>query len=90
MIYEFDSYIKPYTKINTLAGTPRKMLSLFATLSRTNKIVFDLLGQDPSGAEKILDIVYDYVNQGGAAILLDNFDDPDLKYTKRIKLEISE
>jgi len=89
-IYEIDDYIRPNTKVNTLAGNLTKWLSLFATLSKSNKIIFDVAGQDPLGAEKTLDIVNEYVEEGGAAILLDNFDDSKTKCTKFIRVEIKE
>lgn len=87
-IYEINDYIKPNTKVNTLALNPRKWLSLFTTFSNSKNIVFDLTGQDPVGAERTIDIVNEYVSNGGAAILLDNFDDPEIKCTKFIKVEV--
>jgi ABC-type multidrug transport system ATPase subunit len=89
-VYEIDKYIKPKTKIQSLAGTPRKLLSLYSTLSNTNKVVFDLAGIDPLGADKILDTVLESVNQGGAAILLDSFDDSEQRCTKFIRVELIE
>jgi len=45
-IYEID-WINERTKVNTLAGNPRRLLTLYCTLSNTSNIVFDLVGQDP-------------------------------------------
>ena len=89
-VYEIDDYINPKTKVISLAGTPRKLLSLFTALSKSHYIVFDLVGVDPSGAEKILDIVNDYVRKGKTAILLDNYDDYEPKCTKFLRVEIVE
>jgi hypothetical protein len=61
-------------KVNALAGSPRKLLSLYATLSKTKNIVFDLVGVDPLGANDIYIIINETVNNGEAAMLLDNFD----------------
>lgn len=71
-IYETD-WINEKTKVNTLAGNPRRLLSLYSTLSNTNNIVFDVVGQDPKGAEETYEIVKEVVKKGGSAILLDCF-----------------
>ena len=81
-------YISSQTKVKTLAGNPRKWLSLISTLSRTDKIIFDLVGQDPLGAEKTVEFIKRYTDKGGAAILLDNFDDIEPKCSKNLKVEI--
>ncbi|GAB4043841.1 hypothetical protein [Spirosoma jeollabukense] len=88
-IYELD-YITPKTKIISLAGTPRKLLSLYSTLSFTDNITFDLLGIDPTGATKVYEVVKNTVRKNGAAILLDNFDDMKDDCTKFITLEVEE
>jgi len=87
-IYEVLDYITPKTKVNTLAGNPRKWLSLFTTLSKSDKIVFDLAGQDVLGAEQTIDFVKEYTDKGGAAILLDNHEDSETKCTKFVRTEI--
>lgn len=69
-IYEY-SFITPKTKINTIPGNPRRKLAVYATLSWTNKIVFDLAGVDPMGAEDIYNTVKEAVGADGAAILID-------------------
>jgi hypothetical protein len=85
-IYETE-WVKEKTKVNMLAGNPRRLLSLYATLSRTNNIIFDVVGQDPKGAEETCRIVKDVVKKGGSAILLDNFEDLKNDYTKYIELQ---
>lgn len=85
-IYD-NEWINEKTKVNTLAGTPKRLLSLYATLSKTDNIVFDIAGQDPKGAEEIYEIVKDVVKKGGAAILLDCFEDMKNDCTKYIELQ---
>jgi hypothetical protein len=85
-IYEWD-WITPKTKVNNLAGSPRGRLRLFATLSRTNNIVFDFVGQDPKGCEESYGIIKECVKNGGAAILLDCCKDMKDDCTKYIELE---
>lgn len=85
-IYDIE-YIKETTKVNTLAGNPRKLLTLYATLSKTSNIVFDLMGQDPKGAEETYRIVKDVVKKGGSAILLDGYNDMRNDCTKYIELQ---
>ncbi|HEY4789261.1 MAG TPA: hypothetical protein VIH57_24595 [Bacteroidales bacterium] len=85
-IYE-TKWITKKTKVNTLAGNPRKMLSLYATLSETKDIIFDLVGQDPKGAEETYMTVKEIVKDGGSAILLDSFSDMKDDCTKYIELQ---
>lgn len=85
-IYEIK-WIDQKTKVHTLGANPRRLLSLYATLSKTNNIVFDLVGQDPKGAEKIYNIVKEVVKAGGSAILLDNFDEMKDNCTKYIEIQ---
>lgn len=80
-------YVSSKTKVKTLAGNPRKWLSLISTLSKTDKIVFDLVGQCPLGAEKTMEFIKKYTDKGGAAILLDGFEDSEPKCTKYLKAE---
>src|SRR6056297_2381802 len=60
-IYDIE-WINEKTKVNTLAGNPRRLLSLYATLSKTKHIVFDAVGQDPKGAEETYEVVKEVVN----------------------------
>lgn len=85
--FELDK-VSSKTKVDSLAGNPRRWLSLISTLSKSNKIVFDLGGQDPFGAEKTMAFIRQFTDQGGAAILLDNGDALEPKCTKHIKVEL--
>ncbi|NER04664.1 MAG: hypothetical protein F6K17_19660 [Okeania sp. SIO3C4] len=82
--------IERKTKINRLPGNLKKWLSLFCTLSQSNNIIFDLVGQDPLGARQTMKYVRQYVDEGGSAILLDNFDGNEPECTKYYKIEIAE
>jgi hypothetical protein len=75
-IYEVD-IIQPHTRISTIYGSLEKWLSLYSNLSHSNLVVFDLLGQDPVGVLKTYEIVKECIQPNGAAILLDNVDDPE-------------
>ena len=85
-IYEIK-WINSKTKVNALPGTPRKLLCLYAALSKAKDVVFDLVGVDPAGAEFIFTIIKDALKDGGSAILLDNFDDMKEHASKYIELE---
>lgn len=87
-IYDFG-WISKNTKVNTLAGNPRKLLSLYSTLSKTTHIVFDLVGQDPLGALETYKMVKDTIREGGAAILIDWAGDMKYDCSKFIKIEWS-
>ncbi len=60
---------------------------MYATLSKTDKVIFDVVGQDPKGAEETYEIVKDIVKKGGSAILLDCFEDMKNDCTKYIELQ---
>ncbi|MEO8239413.1 MAG: hypothetical protein ABI793_00565 [Flavobacterium sp.] len=85
-IYEID-WINEKTKMNTFSGNPRRLLSLYATLSKTKNIVFDLVAQDPKEAEETYAVVKEVVKKGGSAILLDCFGDMKNDCTKYIELQ---
>jgi len=85
-IYQID-WINEKTKVNTLPGNPRRLLSLYATLSKTKNIIFDVAGQDPQGAERTYKIVKEVVSNGGSAILLDGFEDMKKDCTKYVELQ---
>lgn len=74
-------------RVHTLAGTPRKMLTLYATLSKAGDIIFDLAGTDPKGTEQVYDIVKDSVKNGGSAILLDSCADMKQDCTRYLEVE---
>ncbi|MBS0027704.1 hypothetical protein ACTJJ0_03480 [Chitinophaga sp. 22321] len=86
MIYN-TKWITPKTKIQTLAGTPRRQLSLYATLSWTDKIIFDLAGVDPQGGQQIYNFVKTVVQSGGSAILFDYTDEFKDDCTRFIKAQ---
>lgn len=89
-IYE-NQAIVPNQKVNHLSGNSRKLLSLYSTLSFTNNIIFDLIGQGPKEAEIIYKIVKEtVVFNGGSAILLDNFKDLRDDCTRYIEVEMVE
>ena len=85
-IYEIE-WITSRTKMSSLAGAPRRLLCLYAALSKTKDIVFDLGGVDPKGAEFTFKMVNEAIKDGGSAILLDSFDDMKLHASKYIELE---
>lgn len=85
-IYE-NKWITEKTKVNHLAGTQRKLLSLYSAISKTNKIIFDLVALDPKGSEEVYEIVKQLVKLGGAAILLDSFYDMKNYCDKYVELE---
>lgn len=80
-------YISSKTKVNTLAGNPRKWLSIISSFSKSDKIVFDMVGQDPRGAQKTMEIVGEFVKKGGTAILIDNFDEKYTDITRYYQVE---
>jgi len=88
-IYE-TSYINNRTRVNSLAATSRKLLSLYSTLSHSQNIIFDLDGLDPLGAKEIYEIVKSNVGKGGSAILLDWTDDMKNDCAKFITIEMME
>lgn len=85
-IYDITG-INEKTRINTLANYPKRLLSLYAAFSKTDHIIFDLLGQGPAEAKKICQAVNEFVKEGGSAILLDNFNDQKNDCTKYIELQ---
>ena len=86
-IYQLEG-IKPNTKINTLPGSPRKILSLLTTFSWTGNIIFDLAGVDPTGGLQAFDLVKSHVNKSGAAILIDSYDEFKNDCTKFVSFEL--
>lgn len=97
-IYEIESErclkarLEPNAKIENLEETAQKLLSLYAVLNHTNKIIFDLVGQSPNGALKMFQIVKNSVSNAGGAILLDGFEDETIKNesSKWLKIGIKE
>lgn len=85
-VFDIDG-ISEKTRINTLGWNRKKLLSLYSTLSKTRDIVFDLVGQDPKGANETYTVVKDLVKNGGSAILIDWTDDLKNDCTKFITIE---
>ncbi|WP_294965112.1 hypothetical protein [uncultured Flavobacterium sp.] len=75
-IYEIP-WIKKKTKINELHWNSKRLLSLYATFSKTKYIIFELAGLGPVDAKENYDIVRNEIRKGGSAILLDWA--PDMK-----------
>ncbi|NII26928.1 hypothetical protein HB364_17695 [Pseudoflavitalea sp. X16] len=73
-IYDIK-WMTPKTKVQALAGNPRRQLSLYTTLSWTSDIIFDLAGVDPQGGQDIYNFVKTVVQSGGSAILFDYSDE---------------
>lgn len=85
-IYEIE-WMRKDIKVHTLAGNPRKLISLYSVLSKTNNIVFDLTAQDREGMEHAAKIVKDEIADGGSAILFDWSDHLKNVSTKCIRIE---
>lgn len=73
-IYEEPS-ITPNTRMRTLLGGTRRKLAVYATLSWTSQIIFDLAGVDPWSGQEIYTTVKGVVDVGGTAILIDLCDE---------------
>ncbi len=67
-IYDIP-WMTPKIKVQTLAGNPRRQLSVYTTLSWSSNIIFDLAGVDPQGGQYIYNFIKNIVRQGGSAIL---------------------
>jgi len=70
-IYEIE-WLKPKTKINSIAGSYKRMLSLFKTLTFTKNIIIDLVGVDPIGGIEIYKILKQNQKENGSVILFDS------------------
>ena len=83
-----DDRLKPKNRVSHLAGNPRRFLSIYASLSKCNGLIFDLAGVDPQGALNIYKIVEEFVTStNGCAILLNNFDDMKDRCKKHYDIE---
>lgn len=89
-LFEKYSYLDLKTKMTALPGNPRRLLSVMKTLSKTNRIVFDLAGNDFMGGKMISNFIKKEISTKGAAVLIDTQDDDFLKgiRTKYIQAEI--
>lgn len=85
-LYE-NPWINKRTKINELHWNSKRLLSLYATFSKTKDIVFELAGQGPADAKETYDIVRNEIKDGGSAILIDWASDMKDDCDKFITLE---
>ncbi|BFM42615.1 hypothetical protein CFS9_12560 [Flavobacterium sp. CFS9] len=85
-IYEID-WINKNTQLIKLPGNPRKLISLYSVLSKTNHIIFDLAAQDFEGIEHAARIVKDEIGNKGSAILTDRCDILKKFCTQYIRIE---
>ncbi|RKR10579.1 hypothetical protein C8C83_2256 [Flavobacterium sp. 90] len=85
-IYE-TAWINKNIKINTLAGNPRRLLTLYSVLSKTNNIIFDLAAQDFQGMEHAAEIVKEEIKNDGSAILIQWGNHLKERCTKYIRAE---
>jgi hypothetical protein len=76
------------TKVKMLMGGPKKLLGLYATLSKTNNIVFNLKGVNAIGAKDVYTAIRENMAKGHAAILLDYCNDLKHDCTKYIEMEL--
>lgn len=86
-IYDFK-FITARTRINSLEFTELKLLALYATLSKSKAIVFDLNGQSPDGAAETVGVVKSELKNGVAALLIDWCEDMKPHCTRFINMEI--
>lgn len=75
------------THMSTLNVNSQKWLALISTFSQSHQIVFDMMGQDPWGRAYTLDLVKEFVVQGGAAIWIDWLKMYDLGCTRVYAIE---
>lgn len=80
-------WMVPETKVNTLAGKARKLLSLYTTLSWTNLIISDFVGLNPHSGEEIYDLIKEIAEGGGAVIMFDFSDEFRDECTRFVKAE---
>ncbi|WP_415328264.1 hypothetical protein [Chryseobacterium sp. MMS23-Vi53] len=86
-IYEI-SWINKKTKVNWLAGNPRKLLSLYSVLSKFQNLIVDFAGQNLQGIEFCCNIILDEINNGGSAIIFDTTNSVRSNYFKYIEIEL--
>jgi len=60
---EVDTRLRLDTRVNTLAGTPKKLLTLFCAMSLNQNFFFDTYGADSQGVLQILEAVQEYVKR---------------------------
>ncbi|REG88757.1 hypothetical protein [Flavobacterium aquicola] len=85
-IYEIE-WMKPEIKINSLAGSYRRLLSLYKTLTFTKSIIIDLLGVDPIGGIEIYKILKQNQKENGSTILFDSCNEFEKDCTNFIRVK---
>jgi hypothetical protein len=60
--------LKPKMKLNTLAGTDKKLLAIEAAYSKTSHIVLNTAGIDPLGIERVYNRLEEEIIKGGTVI----------------------
>ncbi len=85
-IYEVN-WMKPKIKVNTLAGSLKRLLSLYKTLTFTKNIIIDLVGVDPIGGVEIYQILKNNKNEKGTTILFDTCNEFENDCSKFIKVK---
>lgn len=85
-IYEID-WMNKNIKVNSLAGNPRRLISLYSVLSKTNNIIFDLMAQDHQGMEHAIEVVKAEIGNNGSGILIEQNDYLKKYSTKYVKIK---
>lgn len=73
-IYEYE-WINKKTKLNSLPGNPRKLLSLYSVISKKTNIIIDFVGQDTQGIILASKVIQEEIKKGSSAVLFDSFRD---------------
>ncbi|NML37900.1 hypothetical protein HHL17_11910 [Chitinophaga sp. G-6-1-13] len=74
-VCEQKQNIDRHTKVDMLMGGPKRLLTLCAAMSRYRYIVYDMQAVGPEAVSFIHELVKKHVSQGGAALLLDRYDE---------------
>ncbi|MEJ1239249.1 hypothetical protein WBG78_14025 [Chryseolinea sp. T2] len=84
--------IKPNTPLIALSNYERRLIALLAASSRSENLIFDLVGIDPVNAISFLERMKKMTAEGASAILINNFgDDNEKSYCdKNVEIEIKE
>jgi len=85
-IYEFEGVTKK-TKVKNLPFKENKLLHVYAALSKSKKIAFDLMGVGAEVTEMKFKMIHDIVENGGSAILIDCYDDMKDRCTKYLEVQ---
>ena len=88
-IYEIE-WMKPYINVHSIAGSLRRKLQLYKTLTETKNIIIDLAGVDPVGGKEIYEILKQNLSDNGTIILYDTCNEFENECTKFIRLKYVE